>query len=247
MLNLKCGLVYGSALAIILATPSIAAQNSVAIDVGHSSVHPGATSAYGKTEFSFNAALADIISETLAAKAVTVMLIGHDGKMTDLPKRTELANAAKTAFFLSIHHDSVQSQYLTAWQWHGKNLKHSDYASGFSLFVSRKNPQLAASLQCATSLGKALKQQGLHPSQHHAEAIEGESKTWADQENGVFYYDNLVVLKTAAMPAVLLEAAVIANRHDEEKVQTPQERRRIATAVAQGLLACGAINPMSPL
>lgn len=247
MLNLKCGLVYSVPLAIILATPAIAAQNSVTVDVGHSNINPGATSAYGKTEFSFNAALAGTISETLAAKSVTVLLIGHDGKMTDLPKRTELANAAKTAFFLSIHHDSVQSQYLTSWQWQGKNLMHSAHASGFSLFISRKNPYLAASLKCATALGKALKQQGLHPSQHHAEAIAGENKTWADQENGVFYYDNLVVLKTAAMPAVLLEAAVIANRHDEENVQTPQERLRIATAVAQGLLACDAINNKVPL
>jgi N-acetylmuramoyl-L-alanine amidase len=94
-------------------------------------------------------------------------------------------------------------------------------------------------------LGKSLRQAGFSPSQHHAEAIEGENKPWADQINGVFYYDNLVVLKATVMPAVLLEAAVIANRQDEDNITKPQVRQQMAIAVAQGLSACGVL-PSSP-
>jgi len=38
----------------------------------------------------------------------------------------------------------------------------------------------------------------------------------------VHYYDNLIVLKTARTPAVLLEAGVIVNRDEELKVQSEE-------------------------
>ena len=52
------------------------------------------------------------------------------------------------------------------------------------------------------------------------------------------YYDNLIVLKTARTPAVLLEAGVILNREEDLKMQSEEVRRRIAGAVAQGLSRC---------
>ncbi|MDD2725234.1 MAG: N-acetylmuramoyl-L-alanine amidase [Methylovulum sp.] len=231
-----------AALALAVFPPSSGIAKSLAIDVGHSIAHSGAVSAYGKPEFAFNAALANSIAGHLSGQGTKIIKIGFDGMMNDLPKRTPLANAANADFFLSIHHDSAQAQYFKPWQWQGQTLQQTDHASGFSLFVSRKNPQLASSLNCASALGRALKQDGFHPSRHHAEAITGEGKEWADQANGVFYYDNLVVLKTAAMPAVLLEAAVIANRLDEETVRQPETRQRIAAAVAKGLANCGVIR-----
>jgi len=54
----------------------------------------------------------------------------------------------------------------------------------------------------------------------------------------VHYYDNLIVLKTARTPAVLLEAGVIVNRDEELKIQSEETRTRIATAVAQGVERC---------
>jgi len=54
----------------------------------------------------------------------------------------------------------------------------------------------------------------------------------------VHYYDNLIVLKTASTPAVLLEAGVIVNRDEELRVQSEEVRRRIAASVADGLRRC---------
>jgi N-acetylmuramoyl-L-alanine amidase len=230
-------------LTLLPVLPSFAKPPIVAIDAGHSIAHSGATSASGKPEFDFNAALATIFSNFLAAQGVQVIKIGHDGMMADLLQRPQLANAAGADFFLSVHHDSAQPRYFRPWQWEGKTLQHTDHAAGFSLFVSRKNPHVAESLRCASALGKSLRQAGFSPSQHHAEAIEGENKPWADQINGVFYYDNLVVLKATVMPAVLLEAAVIANRQDEDNITKPQVRQQMAVAVAKGLSACGVLPP----
>src|SRR5438552_13483064 len=87
-------------------------------------------------------------------------------------------------------------------------------------------------------MGEALRGAGFSPSLYHADPIPGENKPFADRRNGVHYYDNLVVLKTARAPAVLLEAGVIVNRDEELKVQSEDVRKLIAAAVAEGLERC---------
>ena len=214
----------------------------IAIDVGHSTAKPGAISARGKTEFEFNVELARVIHQTLYSRNARSFLIGDNGSIVALQDRTSMARAEGASFFLSVHHDSAQPKFLDYWVWEGVKRHYSDRFSGFSLFVSRKNPQPEASLQCARMIGFALKQAGLRPTAHHAEPIAGENREWADQSAGVYYFDNLVVLKTAKTPAVLLEAGVIINRDEELNVQQPSMRAAIATAVAQGLADCKAIR-----
>lgn len=215
---------------------------SIAIDVGHFSADPGAMSARGVPEFEFNRELATLVRDFLASQSIRAFLIGAEGDMTNLRKRTEVARTKGATFLLSIHHDSVQPHYLEEWIWDGVPRRFSDRFSGYSLFVSRKNRHLAASLRCASAIGGALRRQGLRPSAHHAEKIRGESKEWADEENGVYYYDRLSVLRNASCPAVLLEGGIIVNRDDEEKLRTGETRRAIAAAVTEGLTACGMGN-----
>ena len=219
-----------------------AAEPIIAIDVGHSRSSPGATSARGVPEFLFNSILATELLERLSSDGIHAFLIGADGQLTDLRKRTEQARAGKATFFLSVHHDSVQPRYLQEWKWKGASRRYSDRFSGYSLFVSRENRDLVSSLRCASDIGAALRKQGLRPSPHHAEAIPGESREWADEGNGVYYYDGLAELRNAACPAVLLEAGIIVNREEEEKLQTAQMRQSIATAVEQGMNACGMLR-----
>jgi len=214
----------------------------IAIDVGHSFQSSGATSARGKSEFEFNRELAMIVWQSIAAKGGQAFEIGADGKSVDPESRPVEASAHNAKFFLSIHHDSVQQQYLEDWTWQGGVQRHSDQFSGFSLFVSRKNKQVAVSLRCASAIGAALKSAGFTPSAHHAEKIEGEDRPWADQSNGVYYYDNLIVLKNAKIPAVLLEAGIIANKEEEKRLLDPGVRKNIGVAVTTGLNNCGMLK-----
>jgi N-acetylmuramoyl-L-alanine amidase len=207
----------------------------IALDVGHSALRPGAISATGQTEFSYNLKLVQNLDQTLSSSGFPTLKIGFDGKADQLKQRTDVANQAAATLFLSIHHDSVQPRYLKYRYVENKCRHYSAYAAGFSLFVSRKNSQSAASLHYAAALGKALIAEGFHPSPHHAEKIDGENREWADQSNGVYYYDDLVVLKTAQMPSVLLEAGVIVNPKEEQQLQTPETRQRIAKAINYGL------------
>ena len=62
---------------------------------------------------------------------------------------------------------------------------------------------------------------GEKPSLYHAEPIAGENRLALDRRLGVHRFDGLAVLKTATMPAVLVEAGVIVNPDDEARWRGP--------------------------
>ena len=222
--------------AFVLAAASVQARDIVAIDVGHYLEEPGATSARGRPELEFNRELALEIDSAALGKGLEGFLIGANGFMSKLVGRT--AAGANADFFLSVHHDSVQPHFLETWEHESVQRLFSDRYAGFSLFVSRKSAFVRPSLACASAIGAALRHAGFLPSLYHADRIPGESKPFADKTNGVHYYDNLIVLKTARTPAVLFEAGVIVNRDEELQMQSETVRKRIAEAVAAGLQRC---------
>jgi N-acetylmuramoyl-L-alanine amidase len=221
--------------AALLATAGHAAP-LVAVDVGHYLAEPGALSARGRPELEFNRDLAIELARALEARGLGVQLIGANGDMNVLSRRT--AAAREASLFLSVHHDSVQPHYLEEWEHAGDVRRFSDRFAGFSLFVSRRNPHFERSLACASAIGTQLRAMGFAPSLYHAEPIPGESKPFADRTNGIHYYDNLVVLHRASQPAVLVEAGVIVNRAEELVLREPGTHRLIAAAMAEGARAC---------
>jgi N-acetylmuramoyl-L-alanine amidase len=198
----------------------------VAVDVGHYAAEPGVISASGVPEFEYNLALALDLKAELEKLQLQVRLIGEKGDYAVLHQRTR--DAAGADLFLSIHHDSVKERLLP---------RAGEFA-GFSLFVSRDNPQRRQSLACASRIGRAMKESGFTPSRYHADPELGESRPFADEANGVHYYDNLAVGRSASMPSLLVEAGVIVNREEEGRMRDPSVRRRIAAAVAAGARDC---------
>jgi len=210
---------------------------NIAIDIGHTKEYPGAMSARGTSEIVFNQALAQQLRDALATGGQRVRMINENGGLKNLRERSRFAGGS--AFLISVHHDSVQPHYLEKWTYNGSERRFSDRFSGYSLFVSRLSPHVAASLRCASAIGRSLQSRGFHFTGHHAEPITGENREWADAENGVYYYDELVVLKTAEQPALLFEAGIVVNRAEELELLDSDRQRKMATAVADGLAACG--------
>ena len=196
------------------------------MDVGHYAAEPGVISASGVPEFAFNRSLALEVKAELEKFQIKVRLIGERGDRAVLHHRTRDAQGAD--LFVSIHHDSVKERLLPE----------ADRFAGFALFISRANPFPAKSLACASSIGARMREGGFTPSRYHADAELGESRPFADEANGVHYYDNLAVGRSASMAAVLVEAGVIVNREEETRMRNPEVRRRIAAAVAAGARAC---------
>jgi N-acetylmuramoyl-L-alanine amidase len=224
---------------MLLASAALIANveaGGIALDVGHSTTAPGAISARGIPEHFFNRMLARDIAAALEKTSATPFLIGDRGEKEILMDRVFAAKDAQ--LLVSVHHDSVQEHFLESWLVEGVERRFSDRYAGFSLFVSRKNRALSASLRCASAMGAALRRAGFRPSLYHAELIRGESKPFADRLNGVHYYDNLVVLRHARGPALLFEAGVIVNRDEELQLSSDERRKRMAEAVAGAAAGC---------
>ena len=194
--------------------------------MGHYHAEPGVISYSGTPEFEFNLRLASEIRKTLEENGMRVRMIGEKGDLIFLNHRTRAAKGAD--LFLSIHHDSARAHLHTR----------REQFAGFSLFVSRKNPQAAKSLACASAIGAELRGAGMTPSRYHADPVIGENRPFADELNGVHFYDNLGVGKTAKMASVLIEAGVIINREEEARMDDPAVRAHIAEAVTRGVKRC---------
>lgn len=215
-----------------LALSSIAAAAPlVAVDVGHGVVDSGAISARGRTEFAFNQDFAGLLAQTLRQRAVRVREVNFDGRIGSLHARPQAAEGSD--FFISIHHDSIGEAWLLDWEWEGKPQRYTEVKRGYGIFVSAQNPDLVTSLRCASSIGAMMRRAGFEPSTWHAR-----KHVPADAENGVWYYDNLVVLYRTTLPAVLFEAGVIKHRDEELELLDPVRQARMADAVATGIAAC---------
>ena len=215
---------------------AIAQASEVAVDVGHTLAASGAVSARGGKEFDFNRVLAARVASALSERRLGVRLINFDGRIASLEARPE--QAAGADFFISIHHDSVQAELLEQWNWQGTVQTYSDRHSGFSLFVSRDNPDLLTSLRCASAIGARLRRLGFAGATHHADSLPGQPRPYADADNAVHYYDNLIVLYRTTLPAVLFEAGVIKHRDEELALLDSERQARMADGIATGIAAC---------
>jgi N-acetylmuramoyl-L-alanine amidase len=216
------------------ATICDASKFRIVLDVGHTAASEGATSARNVAEFVFNLRLARQIAEKLKAEgfAETRLLVTEGKARPSLVKRVAAANDLQANLFLSIHHDSVPNKFLEKWEFEGKKSFFSDRFSGYSVFVSRSNPDFNTSLSFAELVAREMKAEGLQYAQQYAQPIMGRDQhPLLDKETGVYSYDKLIVLKSTRMPAVLLEAGSIINRDEELKMDSAERRDIISSGV----------------
>jgi N-acetylmuramoyl-L-alanine amidase len=223
----------------------------VVLDVGHTAESPGAKSARGVDEYTFNLRLAKVVDQALrdAGFVKTLLMVtGGPGKRS-MYERVARANALEANLLLSIHHDSVPKSFIEKWEYEGKPEIFSDRFKGHSLFVSDDNADPKDSLMFAAMLGRQLKARGLQYTPHYTEGFMGRwRRNLLDTDAGVYRYDTLFVLKKTRMPAALLEAGSIVNRAEELLLASPAHQQLISAAVLDAVDAfCAAQEGKSAL
>jgi N-acetylmuramoyl-L-alanine amidase len=216
----------------------------VALDIGHTPRNGGAAAADGTMEYEFNRRMVQLIAADLREQPnITVIVVNNQRKEISLFQRSTVANEASADLFLAIHHDSANDKYLVPRIVNGRTLYSTDRFSGYSVFFSRKNAAADESLRFAKLIGSAMRDEGLMPTAHHAEKIPGENRDLIVPELGVYRYDNLIVLRTTRMPAVLLECGVIVNPTEEEELKQPERQMKVVRAVRAAVLTMAGKKP----
>ena len=205
----------------------------VAIDIGHTINSPGATSARGVPEYSFNRNIGCLLHKRLLqdVRFKRSFIINETGDDISLSARAAIANRQEAHLLVSLHHDSVQPKDLSQWLCQGKMLPYCDKFTGYSLFYSELNGSPLNSLIFAVILGSEMLQSGFCPTLHHAEKFTGGDKDLIDKTRGIYKYNKLVVLKEAKMPAVLFECGIIKNRNEELQLGNIQYQQKIVAAL----------------
>ncbi|MCL4502254.1 MAG: N-acetylmuramoyl-L-alanine amidase [Deltaproteobacteria bacterium] len=208
----------------------------VAIDIGHTKNSGGALSAHGIYEYYYNQKVALLLLPELIKNGFkNSFIINEDGSDISLIGRTTEARERKADLLISIHHDSVQPCTLSTWRYQGEYLYYCDLFRGFSIFVSDNNVNSKRSLLFAKIAGMELLNRKLSPTLHHADPIVGENRILLDKEKGIYEYNKLVVLKTATMPAVLLECGIIKNRDEENSINSDY-RNKVVKAIVFAII-----------
>ena len=220
------------------------------VDVGHTVESPGAISARGVYEYEFNLRLARLITQKLrdAGFAKTMLLITDGPARKSLFRRVARANDSAADLFLSIHHDSVPDSFLEPWEYQGEAHYFSDRFKGHSIFFSIDNTDADGSLVFGQLLGEQLQARALQYTPHYIEKFMGHrQRLLVDAKVGVYRYDQLIVLKSTHMPAVLLEAGSIINREEELVMGSPERQSLVAAAVIQAVDGfCAMRKPRNP-
>lgn len=217
----------------------------VVVDVGHGPRAFGATSARGAREFDFNLRFAgELVAAATGDRRLRLRLLSPDRYDLSLGERVVMANAARPDLMISIHHDSAHPSLLAPWAHDGKTYRASQQISGFSIFVSRSNPQHGAALRYAEAIGSAWRAAGHKPTLHHAADIEGERRTLLRPDIGV-YLAPFAVIDRTRIPALLLEVGVLINPDEEAWLLAPANRQVLQAALLASLagVACRPVEP----
>ncbi len=208
----------------------------VAIDPGHTEKYYGATSASGEKEYTYNIKMSNILLNTLNnTKNIKAFIINPAGKSIKLKARTAMAEQRNADIFISIHHDSVQKKYLTTSIVNGKKNHFSKKFKGYSLFVSKKNNYYTKSFLLAENIGRGIKEKRFTPTLHHAEKIKRENRILLDTTLGIYRFDDLIVLKSADIPSVLIECGIIVNPQEESSIKNTNYHQRLSNGILAGL------------
>jgi N-acetylmuramoyl-L-alanine amidase len=204
------------------------------VDVGHTAEVPGAISARGVPEYTFNLQLGQEIAQALVAAGFdhTTLLVTAAAPPAGLIQRAIKANALPADLFIAVHHDSVPDNLLQTWTYEGQENHFNDDYPGYAIFISHDNPDRAGSLAFGRFLGKELQARGLQYTPHYTLPLMGHRRrVLLDAQAGVYRYDELIVLRMTRMPAVLLEAGSIVNRQEELQLASPERRALTGAAV----------------
>lgn len=215
----------------------------VAIDAGHGGKDPGAHGPSGVQEKRVTLAVARELARQIDADPGMKAVLIRDGDVfVPLQQRYMKARGAQADLFISIHADAAPSSAANgasvfvlstrgassqAARWLADQENAADLVGGVSL--DDKDRSLSAVLldlsQSAT----------MRASDDIAEQVLGSLKKVGKAHKPEVERANFVVLRSPDVPSMLIETGFITNPGEEKKLDDPDYRQRLASAIAQGV------------
>jgi N-acetylmuramoyl-L-alanine amidase len=223
----------------------------IAVDAGHGGDDPGAIGHGGTREKDVTLAIARALAQRIDAEpGMRAVLTRDRDEFIMLPERGRRAVAANADLFVSVHADSIRDESIAgasvyvlsergatseAAKWLADRENSADRLGGVPL--DAKNPQLDSVLidlsQTATISNSMIAAQRVLTALDSV----GEVRKPRVQQAG------FLVLKSRAMPSMLVETAYISNPQEERRLRTSAQQDKLAHAIFSGIRTFFEANP----
>ena len=224
----------------VYGAPEARGRPIIVIDAGHGGRDPGASGVSGEVrEKDLTLALAEDLRDLLVKRGrVRVAMTREDDRYLTLDQRAAVARRLDAAMFVSLHMDSApnplargatvyslsdvasdaEAARLAAAENEGTDGDEGDGSVDGILSDLAMRSQMSASADLAAKLvNKSAGRFELRPNPHRFAAFH--------------------VLRRAGAPAVLFESGYLSNIEDEALLRSPEQRSKIALALAQAIEA----------
>jgi N-acetylmuramoyl-L-alanine amidase len=222
----------------IYGAPEARGRPIVVIDAGHGGRDPGATSVSGQvSEKDLSLALARELKDQLVSRGrVRVAMTREDDRYLTLDQRAALARRLDAAMFVSLHMDSAPNPLARGATVYSLSDVASDAEAARLAAAENRGVGEAAAGGSVEAMLSGLAMQG------QMSASADLAVRFVDKSAGRFAlrpnphrFADFRVLRRAGAPAVLVEAGYLSNVDDEVLLRSPEERARIALALAQAI------------
>ena len=215
----------------------------VAIDAGHGGQDPGAVGPTGKHEKNVTLAVArELARQVDATPGLRAFLVRDSDVFIPLNARAARARQAKADIFISIHADAAENRNARGSSVYVLSTKGASSQRARWLADKENAADLIGGVALRQAEGTLanvlldLAQSGqLKASEEAAEQVLSGLKRIGNNHKPNIERANFAVLRTADMPAMLVETAFISNPDEERRLFQPAFQRQLAAAVLDGV------------
>ena len=222
----------------IFAAPEARGRPIVVIDAGHGGRDPGATGVSGEVhEKDLTLALARELRDDLVRRGrVRVAMTRDDDRYLTLDERAAVARRLDASLFVSLHMDSAPNPLARGATVYSLSDVASD-AEAARLAASQNGADdgEASGGSVEAMLSDLAMRTKMSASADLAERLVNRSAGRFELRPNPHRFASFHVLRRADTPGVLFEAGYISNADDEVLLRSPEQRTKIALALAQAI------------
>ena len=216
----------------------------VVLDAGHGGEDQGAKGPKGLKEKDAALAIAQAVGQNLEKLGYAVILTRLDDTFIPLWDRAKFANEQGADIFLSLHLNAARAHSAKGSEVYFLSLGQAGEESAETVAAENAGADAAAAAApggpdsvVASILDDLAQKAFLTDSEKLAVAIQLELNKLAGIKQRGVKQEPFIVLRGAAMPAVLVETAFISNPKEEQKLKDPAFLDKVGQAIARGVRA----------
>ena len=221
----------------------------IAVDAGHGGVDPGAIGHGGTREKDVTLAIARALAQRIDAQpGMRAVLTRDRDEFLELRDRIARARAAHADMFVSIHADSIADRSVTGASVYVLSVRGAS-SEAARVLADREN---SADLLAGVPLDEqgtmavvldATQSEIIGLSASAAEQVVSALEGVGELRKAQVQRAGFVVLKSPAIPSMLIETAYISNPAEERRLRSSAQQERLAEAIAGGVRSYFVQNP----